>query len=105
MENEKFLSVRRMSKYQHYKINNPPWIKLYRSLWGEPEFSMLPDATKAHVIGLYSLCSQHNNVVPFDKKWISEELRAREDVDFDAILKTGFIVIIEKRRVEKSREE
>jgi hypothetical protein len=94
---KQYLSARSFKKYQHYKYNNKPvWIKLYRSLWSEYEFSSLSDATKAHIIGLFSLCSQNNNLVPFDEKWIAEELKAREPINFQAILNTGFIVAVDK---------
>lgn len=104
---KRYLSVRNMSKYQHYKKDKPIWMKLYRSLWSEREFSVLPDATKAHIIGLFSLCSHNNNLLPFnddfDKNWIKEELRAREEVDFDLILSTGFIVIFYDDKLKNSR--
>jgi hypothetical protein len=113
METKQYLSVRNMAKYQHYKKDKPNWIKLYKSLWNEYEFSVLPDATKAHVIGLFILCSQHNNLAVFDERWVMEELKARGPVDWQAILNSGFIVLVEedsiknidKSYLQKRREE
>jgi hypothetical protein len=95
---KKYLSVRNMHKYQHYRKDKPIWIKLYKSLWGEYEFSSLPDATKAHIIGLFVLCSQNNNLTPFDEHWIAGELKSVDPIDFQAILKSGFIVLVDEEK-------
>jgi hypothetical protein len=121
-ETKQWMSVRNMEKYQHYKINKPRWIKLYETLWHEIEFWRLKDVSKAHLIGIFVLCSQHNNLVPFDTVWITQAINATDPIDWEALLESGYIVVnegekeklyktyrtpLEKRsnRVEKRREE
>jgi hypothetical protein len=94
-ETKKYLSVRSMSKYQHYKINKPRWIKIYESLWHDHEFFKLSDASKAHLIGIFVLCSQHNNIVPFEDEWIAKCINASEKINWDSLLASDYIVVNE----------
>ena len=117
-----FLSVKNFERYQHYHTNKPKWIKFYHDFCQDYAVFDLSDATKFHIIGLFSLCSQSNNCLPFNKKWIRKRLNAKSRIDYDVILKTGLIVLHngdfkdnfsretldaeeEKREYNNSREE
>ena len=91
MSDRGFIEVRNFAKFQHYKKRNPPWIKLYGDLLGDPAFFMLNETARFHLIGLFILASKHENRIPFINEWITAELRTSAPIDFDALIASGFI--------------
>jgi hypothetical protein len=87
-----FFRIRNFERFQHYKDRNPPWIKLYGALWRDRAFFRLPDAFKAHLIGLFALAARLDNRIPDDPEWLAHELCASEPIDFDALLGSGFLI-------------
>lgn len=58
------------------------------------EFSSLPDATKAHLIGIQSLVAEYEEgYLPYDVEWLEKRLFATDGVDFDLLEEHGFIEI------------
>lgn len=86
------LSVKNFERYQHYKDRTPPWIKLYNDLLDDYEFSVLPDASKAHLMLIWLLASRSQNQIPYDARWIANKIGATEPVDLDVLLKSGFLI-------------
>lgn len=86
-------SVANFSELQHYRDRSPPWIKLYNHLLDDYEFGQLPDATKSHLIAIYLLASRSDNCIPYDSEWIARRINATENVDLDALVQSGFIVL------------
>ncbi len=84
--------IRNFERFQHYKDRNPPWIRLYGALWRDRAFFRLPDAVKAHLIGLFALAARLDNHIPDDPEWLAHELCASEPIDFDALLASGFLI-------------
>ena len=76
-----YLSVRNWAEYQHYNKPRPVWIKLYTRLLRDYNFSILPDASKAHLIGLFLLAAQNANKIPANAEWLQKELSATEPVN------------------------
>jgi hypothetical protein len=87
-----FFRIRNFERFQHYKDRNPPWIRLYGALWRDRAFFRLPDATKAHLIGLFALAARLDNHIPDDPQWIAHELCASEAIDLDALVASGFLL-------------
>ena len=85
------IHVRNWEKFQHYKDRQPPWIKLYNQLLTDYEFSCLQDASKAHLIGIWLLASQMNNVMPNDPKWIAQRINATGKIDLKPLIDGGFL--------------
>lgn len=116
-----YLRVVNWEIYQHYKDRTPPWIKLHNSLLEDPGIAALPDATKAHLFGLWLLASRLNNRIPADPAFIAKRINATDTVDLKAMMLMGFLeshpdsdesaskalatCTAEKRREEESREE
>lgn len=88
----RFFRIRNFERFQHYKDRNPPWIRLYGGLWRDRAFFRLPDAVKAHLIGLFALAARLDNRIPDDPEWLAHELCASEPLDFDALLASGFLI-------------
>ncbi len=93
-----FFRIRNFERFQHYKDRNPPWIRLYGALWRDRAFFRLPDAVKAHLIGLFALAARLDNRIPDDPEWLAHELCASEPIDFGALLASGFLVPLARRR-------
>ena len=85
------LEVRNWDTFQHYKNRNPPWIKLHTALVDNYDWSKLPDAAKAHLMGIWILASKHQNKVPADPAWIAKRIGATEPVDLQVLISAGFI--------------
>lgn len=93
---QKFLSIKNFEKYQHFKKANPPWIKLYRSIFTDREFILLPTAAKYLYIGLVMLASEGCNRVPNDLHFISHRLAMKHsEIDLKPLYKAGFLVASE----------
>lgn len=90
---EATFSVKNFDKYQHYRDRNPPWIKFHHATLGDYEFNRLPDAVKWHLVGIWSLASQHNNCLPFDSAWIQQRIGAVERVDLNALAEAGWLLV------------
>lgn len=87
-----FFRIRNFERFQHYKDRNPPWIRLYGALWRDRAFFRLPDAVKAHLIGLFALAARLDNRIPDDPEWLAHELCASEPIDLGALLASGFLL-------------
>ena len=86
-----FLRVREFEKFQHYKDRKPPWIKLYVSLLCSPDVSDLSDTCRWHVVAIMLLASQHDNKIPFKKRWIAETIQAKSRINWDSIFSSGLV--------------
>lgn len=86
-----FLRVRSLSKYQHYRDRNPPWVKLHRDLLEDYDFEQLPDATKAHAMLMLLLAARLGNEIPNDPDWIARKIGARSKVDVAKLLESRFL--------------
>jgi len=91
--NGRYLRVRNLPKYQHYKHRNPPWIKLHRELLDDYDFAHLPDASKAHALCLMLLAARLDNFIPYDPLWIAQKIQAQSPVDLDGLLEIKFIEV------------
>lgn len=86
---ERFLKVKDFERFQHYKNRKPPWVKLYRDLWHEPNFLHLSLSAKAVAIGCLTLASQTGNHFPEDPHYIGVTLGVlRQGIDIGKIIKS-----------------
>ena len=86
------LSVPNLEKWQHYKQRNPPWIKLHRDILNDYKYSCLHDASKLHLLMIWLLASQMENMIPYDPKWIANKINATENIDLEMLIEKGFLV-------------
>lgn len=86
-----YFKIRNFERFQHYKDRRPPWIKLWFSLLGDYEFSVLPDETKYHLIALFLIASQHENRIPADMKWLQAQIGTSKRINLDLLYGSGFI--------------
>lgn len=94
---QKFLSIKNFEKYQHYKHRNPPWIRLYGSLFGDREFLQMPIRARYLYVGLLTLAAQHGNAVRNDCNWIAHRLGMDvSEVDLKPLYRSGFLLASRK---------
>jgi hypothetical protein len=86
-------SVKNFEKFQHYKDRAPPWIKLYNELLDDYAFGALPDASKFHLVAIWLLASRSENKIPYDAAWVAKRINAGTEVDLDALVSAGFLLL------------
>lgn len=87
-----YLRIVNWERQQHYgDRRTPPWIRLYNELLDDYRWGRLPDAAKAHLIGLYLLASRTGNVILDDPAWIANRIGADCEVALGPLLDAGFI--------------
>lgn len=91
--NDITFGVKNFERFQHYKDRSPPWIKLYNTVLRDYDFARLHDTVKWHLVGIWSLASQHNNRIPYDSAWVTQQIGATERVDIDALAEAGWLVM------------
>src|SRR5260370_29775386 len=87
-----YFRIRNFERFQHYKDRNPPWIRLYGALWRDRAFFRLPDAVKAHLIGLFALAARLDNRIPDDPEWLPHGLWPAEPIYLAALVPSGFLI-------------
>ena len=111
------IKIRNWDRFQHYKKPKPVWIKLYRDLLGDYNFSRLSIVDKWTLIGLYLLAAETDNAIPNDLVWLQNRLQLDDPPAIQTLQALSFITVVEssrggleevyakKRREEKRREE
>lgn len=69
-----YLSIKNLTRYQHYKHRNPPWIKLYREFWTDYTLLSLGPTERLLFLGLCSLASELDNKIPADPVYLTRRL-------------------------------
>ena len=90
-ESMKYIKIRNWDTFQQYKDRDPKWIKVYRDLTDNFEFSQLPDSSKGHLLGLWLLAAKLDNKIPEDANWIKLRINATVKIDLDLLKSAGFI--------------
>lgn len=91
----RYLSIKNLRKYQHYKNRRPPWIKLHREVLSDYAFGCLQDASKAHLMLLWLLATEYDNRIPCDPEWLGRKLEAQSPINLDELVSAGFVEVYE----------
>lgn len=86
-----YLRVKNLEKYQHYKLRNPPWVKLHSLIFESYEFCQLPDAARWHALAIVLLAAKLNNQVPDDAAWIRARTQSKSTPDIALLVSCGFV--------------
>jgi len=110
--------VKNWMRFQHYKVRNPPWIKLYRSITSDYSFNHLTDVQKCHLVMLWVEAANNDGKVANDPSYLRRRLSLQSNPDLKLFINNGWLVesasnkseesaIVEKSRdrEEKNREE
>ncbi len=91
----KYISILNPNRLQHYKQRNPPWIKLYRDIFSDPDFQGLNDAARVQLLFLETLVPEFDNRIPYDSKYLRRRLATKERLQIPALEKAGFVKVLE----------
>jgi hypothetical protein len=70
----KYVSVRNLERYQHYRERRPVWIKLHLSLRLDEDFAGLTPTARLLFIYALLLAAERENRIPADPSWLSVEV-------------------------------
>jgi hypothetical protein len=91
-EQPKFLQIRDLGKFQHYRDRNPPWVKLYVSmLFDDYEFQQLSVPDRYVALCLIALASKLENRIPNDPAWVSARIMVPMPINLSALEQSGFL--------------
>lgn len=98
MSQKRYLQIKNLDEYQHYKDRNPIWIKLHCAILDNYEFSHLPDETKFQAIGLMILAARLSNKLPDDERWLRQKINANTEINLKLLLEIGFLEVVKNSR-------
>ena len=87
-----WLRVKNWREHQHYGKRRPPWIKLHRAMLEDYAVASLPDASKAHLVGIWLLAVVEEGRVPNDAVWIGRKINATGPIDLQAFVALGLLI-------------
>ena len=87
----RYLEVSNWARFQHYKNRDPTWLKLYRQLLTDYQWSQLPDASKGHLIGIWLMAAKLENRIPADPEWLAKQIGATDPVDLEILVSGGWL--------------
>jgi hypothetical protein len=96
-----YLEVKNWKQFQHYRDRDPQWIKLYRKVLADYEFSRLQDASKLLLICIWLLASEdreHRGRVPNDPEWIARRAGIQGPVDLQPLIDAGFLLLARRKQ-------
>lgn len=96
MPGPKFLSIKNYERYQHYKQRNPPWVKLYKSIFADRAFMNLSVESRYLYIGLLTLASECDNKVINDPSFIAHRLAiSPSQINLKPLFQSGLLLASE----------
>ena len=93
-----WLKIRNWEKYQHYKNQNVPWIKLYEGLFDDQYFRLYSDSIMILYIGSLILAKRYDGYLPCDLEWIQSSLSLDEKPCYDNLIKHEFVIPCDESR-------
>lgn len=87
-----YLRVKDWDRLQHYNKRTPPWIRLYRDLLNDYEFTCLQDASKLQLILIWLLASQMDNKIPADPEFIKRRINISGKLNLKELIDKGFLI-------------
>ncbi len=101
-----YFKVNNLEKYQAYKDGRKIyWIKLYKSILKDYDFTALTDAEKWHLIGLWLLATDMDNRIPMDSKFVSRHISASGNINLQKFVDVGFIGLYDSVRIRTIAHE
>jgi len=89
----RYFRIKNHRKFQHYRDRRPGWIKFHTSLLSDVKFNLLTEIQQIHLVKIWLLSSQNNDVLPFDPAIIRKRAGLNSRVVLDVFVEAGFIEI------------
>ena len=92
MGGPRWIRVVNYEGFQHYKNRSPVWIKLKAEFLRRYDFHQLTEPQRLHLIMIWLLASQMKNRIPYDEKWIAEQIGVKK-VELEPLIGGGWLEI------------
>jgi hypothetical protein len=92
------ITIRNWARHQHYKRPKPVWIKVYRDILSDYEFSKLSPVERWTVVGLWLLAAETDNAIPDDVAWIQQRLQLIEPPNLEKLQTLGIVSLVRPSR-------
>lgn len=86
-----FFAIKNWKKFQHYKHRNPPWVKLHVDILTSADWVTLADASRVLAVACMVIGARNEGRVPNDPAYIKRVAFIRGNVNFNPLLKCGFL--------------
>lgn len=88
-----YLTIARWDEWQTYRKDRgtPPWIKVHRNLFSNPEWSALSDSEKGQLISIWILAADKNGSIPTDGSIIQKLCMLDTLPNINKFIELGFI--------------
>ena len=87
--------IRNWERWQTYRKDraSPPWIKVYRNLFSNPDWAFLSDAEKGQLVSIWILAADKNGQIPDDLKVLKKLAHLDSTPNINKFKDLGFIKI------------
>lgn len=101
-----YLIAESWAELQAYRDRAPKWIKAHAHILDDWRYRTLPDATKAHLHGLWLLASQCGNAIPLeDPDFLRSRIGATDPIDLDLLTTRGFFRVGDEAAATQARAD
>jgi len=87
----RYFRVKNFEKFQHFKKERPPWIKLYTDLFQDREFMSLSETHRYQIIMIWGVASRCKNRIPEDISYLSRLLNTYHRVKLGPLFEKNFL--------------
>ena len=89
----KWLAVRNWDKWQSYRQDRgqPPWIKVYRRILVDPDFSLLSDIDKCALMSIWIAAGDRNGRIPDDENMVQRICGLQHVPDLKKLQSLGWL--------------
>ena len=88
----RYLSVKNLDRYQHYKDRDPKWIKLYYSILDDEGFMVLDETLRCRYMTCLIIASRTENKIPHDPTYLKKVMRLDKAPNLQPLIDSGFLV-------------
>jgi hypothetical protein len=86
-----YFRVKNWDKFQHYKKDNPTWIKLYVNLFRDADWAILTDSQRGQMVMIWMLASAKQGQIPACPKMVKRLCIMDSEPDLKLFIELGFI--------------
>ena len=92
---EDILQISNWERWQTYRGDRgtPPWIKVYRNLFSNPEWATLSDAEKGQLVSIWILASDKKGTITNNPKTVQKMCQLDDKPNINKFIELGFIVL------------
>ena len=92
MPRPRYLKIKNLERYQHYKTRQAPWIKLYHTILDDPAFLSLDEISQGRYFKLLLLAHHTDNAILDDPVYLQKSLRLTSPPDLTPLKEAGFLL-------------